>query len=250
MATNNPQQTEATNVAVDNNAGDPGEMLLAKAKANKKRIVALSVAFAVILVAALAWFFISQTNNRKADEAAATADMTLVKGGADADSLALPLYLKAADMHGKSAQRSEAMAGILLYQNKKYEEAIKHFDAASLKGELAPVGVLIAKGNCYANLEQLDKALDCFLKAAGKADDNAALAPFALVKAANVYHVQKNYAKEAECFEKILNDYPEYAANPYFDADPSDPLAANYNDGTQRDIRKYYERAKALAAGK
>ena len=38
MATNNPQQTEATNVAVDNNAGDPGEMLLAKAKANKKRI--------------------------------------------------------------------------------------------------------------------------------------------------------------------------------------------------------------------
>ena len=171
MATNNPQQTEATNVAVDNNAGDPGEMLLAKAKANKKRIVALSVAFAVILVAALAWFFISQANNRKADEAAATADMTLVKGGADADSLALPLYLKAADMHGKSAQRSEAMAGILLYQNKKYEEAIKHFDAASLKGELAPVGVLIAKGNCYANLEQLDKALDCFLKAAGKADD-------------------------------------------------------------------------------
>ena len=173
--------------------------------------------------------------------------MTLVKGGADADSLALPLYLKAADMHGKSAQRSEAMAGILLYQNKKYEEAIKHFDAASLKGELAPVGVLIAKGNCYANLEQLDKALDCFLKAAGKADDNAALAPFALVKAANVYHVQKNYAKEAECFEKILNDYPEYAANPYFDADPSDPSAANYNDGTQRDIRKYYERAKAMA---
>ena len=58
----------------------PAKMLLAKAKANKKRIVALSVAFAVILVAALAWFFISQTNNRKADEAAATADMTLVKG--------------------------------------------------------------------------------------------------------------------------------------------------------------------------
>ena len=51
-------------------------------------------------------------------------------------------------------------------------------------------------------------------------------------------------------FREILNDYPEYAANPYFDADPSDPSAANYNDGTQRDIRKYYERAKALAAGK
>ncbi|MDE5643455.1 MAG: hypothetical protein K2I56_08180 [Muribaculaceae bacterium] len=250
MATNNPQQTNATNVAVENNAADPGELLLAKAKANKKRIVALTVVVAAVLIAAFAWFFISKSNSRKADEAAATADMTLIKGGADADSLALPLYLKAAGMHGKSAERSEAMAGIILYQDKKYEEALKHFDNASLKGELAPVGVLIAKGNCYANLNKLDEALNCFLKAADKADDNAALAPYALVKAANVYHVQKNFAKEAECYETIVNDYPEYAANPYFDADPNDPAASNYNDGTQRDIRKYLERAKALAAGK
>lgn len=250
MATNNPQQTDATKVAMDNNTTDPGELLLAKAKANKKRIVAVTVAIAVLLIAAFAWFFISQSNSRKSDAAAATADMTLIKGGADADSIALPLYLKAAGMSGKSAERSEAMAGIILYQDKKYEEALKHFDAASLDGELASVGVLIAKGNCYANLNKLDEALDCFNKAASKAGDNAALAPFALVKAANVYHVQKNYTKEAECYEKIVNDYPEYAANPYFDADPNDPAASNYNDGTQRDIRKYLERAKALAAGK
>lgn len=250
MATNNPQQTDATKVAVDNNAADPGELLLAKAKANKKRIVAATVFVAAVLIAAFAWFFISQANSRKADEAAAVADMTLVKGGADADSIALAQYLKAADMSGKSAERSEAMAGVILYQQKKYEEALKHFENASLKGELAPAGVLIAQGNCYANLNKLDDALGCFLKAASKADDNAAIAPYALVKAANVYHVQKNYQKEAECYETIVSDYPEYAANPYFDADPNDPSASNYNDGTQRDIRKYLERAKALAAGK
>lgn len=250
MATNKPQQSETTNEAVDNKATDAGELLLAKAKANKKRIVAVTIILAALLIGAFSWFFISQANSRKADEAAATADMTLMKGGADADSVALPLYLKAAGMHGKSADRSEAMAGIILYQDKKYDEALKHFDAASLKGELAPVGILIAKGNCYANLNKLDEALDCFRKAADKADNNAALAPYALVKAANVYHVQKKYAEEADCYLTIINDYPEYAANPYFDADPNDPASTNYNDGTRRDIRKYYERAKALAGGK
>lgn len=247
MATNqpNPKAQQAAQAAA--NEIDTAEVIMAKAKANKKLIVVTSICVAALIVIALAWFFINKSQSNKATQAAATADMTLLKGDADADSLALPLYLKAADLGHDSGNRAKVMAGILLYQKKDYQGALKQFKSASVSGEVIPAGVLIAQGNCYANLGELDNAAKAFKKAAEEADGNAAIAPFALVKLANIYHAQQKYADEAKCYKEILEDYPQYAANEYVDNNPNDPAASNYNDGANRDIQKYYERAKALA---
>lgn len=241
-------QAQAADTA---NAGDN---IIAKAKANKKLIVGLSIGLGACLVGGLIWFFVARSGSNKAAEAAATADMAYIKArntpGEDADSVALPLYLKAAAMGYDSGNRARIMAGAIYYKQGKYEEALKQFDDASLDGELTEPGIYIARGNCYANLKKYDEALDCFRKAESKADGNVAIAPYALVKQANIYNIQKKYKEEADCYETILNDYPEYAANEYFEADASDPAAANYNDGTGRDIKRFYERAKAMAGGK
>lgn len=245
MATNN---TENQPQAV----ADNGAEAMAKAKNHKKTIVTVSIIVAVLLVATLAVLLIRRSGAQAADDAAAKADIALMTGGPAADSIALPLYLKAADKGYESGNRARIMAGVILYNKGEYKKALEQFEDATVKGDIAEPGLYIARGNCYANLNQLDKAADCFEEAADKAEGNAAIAPYALVKLANVYHVQKKYADEAECYEEILKDYPQYAANPYVEdlrSNP-DPAAVNYNDGAGREIQRYYERAKALAGKK
>ena len=234
-------------------AADSGD-IVAKAKANKKLIVILSSVLGVCLIGGLAWFFIHRSGTSKAADAIAVADMAYIKAqntpGENADSIALPLYLKAGEKGYDSGNRARIMAGSIYYKQGKYEEALKQFEDASLDGELVEPGIYIARGNCYANLKKYDEALKNFKKAESEAKGNASVAPYALVKQANIYEIQKKYKEEAECYERILNDYPQYAANEYIEVDESDPAAANYNDNAGRDIKHYYERAKALADGK
>ena len=53
-----------------------------------------------------------------------------------------------------------------------------------------------------------------------------------LVKEANIYRAQEDYAKEAECYKTIVDEYPSYSME------------------TRTDIKKYYERAAAQAQAK
>lgn len=254
MATNT-NETKPVNKA-QNEVASPangGEDKLV-AKVSKKLIVWISAGLGVCLVAGLAWFFIHRSGTNKAAELTATADMAYIKAmntpGENADSIALPLYLKAAAAGYDSGNRAKIMAGSIYYKQGKYQDALKQFEDASLDGELVQPGIYIARGNCYANLKKYDDALKNFRKAESEAEGNAAVAPYAIIKQANIYQVQKKYKEEAECYERILNDYPEFAANEYLEVDETNPAAANYNDGTGRDIKRYYERAKALAGGK
>ena len=57
------------------------------------------------------------------------------------------------------------------------------------------------------------------------------VAPLILIKRANIFRAQQNYAAEFEAYDAIVNQYPEFLR------------------ASQFDVRKYRERAR-VAAGK
>lgn len=210
---------EKNNPTPEQNAAS--EDILAKAKANKKTLIWAFGAVIVVIICVLIWLMVAQAGSRKADELAAKAD------NAYNDSIAIELYQKAADAGYKSGNRAAAELGIRYFQQQKYEDAIKALDDADLDDNIAAAGVYSLKGDCYANLDQLDQAIKCFNKAIAKADKNPEIVPFILIKEANIYRAQENYAAEAKAYKTIIEDYPSYVAT------------------TRTDIKKYYERAAA-----
>ena len=197
---------------------------VAKTKKYRKQLTAIFIAVAAVLVIVLVWFLVRQSQVAKADQAIALADVE------QNDSIALNLYKEAATHGTKSGDRAKIEAAIRLYQGGNYEEAVKYLNDASASDEIVAAGIQTLKGDCYVNLKNYDAALSAYDKAISEADNNSQLTPIILIKEANVYREQKNFAAEAKAYEKILNDYPTYGQ------------AANL------DIRKYYERAKASAA--
>ncbi len=192
---------------------------------DKKRrtMLTLTVILLVCAIAACIWVFVHQNGTAKADEKIALADIE------QNDSVATTLYAEAAKAGYKSGNRAKVEMGIRLFRQGKYEEAIKYLDDASIDDNIVAAGVEALKGDCYVNLQQLDKALGCYDDAISEADKNPQIVPLMLIKKANIFREQKNYAAEAKAYKAILDDYPRYA------------------QGSQTDIRKYYERAEAQA---
>ena len=184
---------------------EQSEDILAKARANRKSIMWCFIAAFVVIIGAMVWVVVAQNGSRKADELVAKADL------AQNDSTALSLYKEAAQAGHKSGNRAAAEVAIRLYRQGEYEQAIKYLDDCSLDDAIAAAGVYTLKGDCYVNLDQLDKALDCYRKAVSKADGNPEIVPLVLVKEANIYRAQEKYAEEAKAYKTILDDYPTYA---------------------------------------
>ena len=200
---------------------DKSEEILAKARANKKVIIWSLVVAEVCVVAVLVYILVAQAGSRKADELIAKAD------AAQNDSIALTLYAQAADAGYKSGNRAKAEMGIRLYRDGKYQEALEYLDDCSLDDEIAEAGVETLKGDCYVNLDQLDKAISAYKDAIDDADENPEIVPFVLIKMANIYRSQGNYEAEAKAYKEIIDEYPSYV------------------NSTRIDIRKFYERAVA-----
>lgn len=195
-----------------------------KTKKYRKQLTGFFIAVVIVLVAILVWFLVRQSQVAKADQAIALADVE------QNDSIALNLYKDAATHGTKSGDRAKIETAIRLYQAGNYEEAVKYLDDASASDEIVAAGIETLKGDCYVNLQNYDAAIKAYEKAVKEANHNSQLVPIILVKEANVYREQKNYAAEAKAYGKIVEEYPTYGE------------AANL------DIRKYYERAKAAAA--
>jgi len=197
---------------------------VAKTKKYRKQLTGLFIAVAIVLIALLGWYMVRQSQVSKADQAISLADME------QNDSIALKLYEDAATHGTKSGDRAKIEAAIRLYKAGKYEDAVKYLDDASASSEIIAAGIETLKGDCYVNLKNYDAAIKAYKAAINNANNNPQLVPVILVKEANVYREQKNYAAEAEAYATIVEQYP------------------NYGVSTNIDIRKYYERAKAATA--
>ena len=196
---------------------------VAKTKKYRKQLTTLFIVVSIILIAILAWFLVRQSQAAKADQAIALADVE------QNDSIALNLYKEAATHGTKSGDRAKVEAAIRLYKAGNYEEAVKYLDEASASDDIVAAGIETLKGDCYVNLQNYDAAIKAYEEAISEADGNTQLVPLILIKEANVYREQKNYAAEAKAYGKIIEEYPAFGQG-------------------STDIRKYYERAKASAA--
>ncbi len=126
----------------------------------------------------------------------------------------------------KASNLAKYYAGIIYLKQGKYDEAITYLKKFKGKDELVAPMAIGGIADAYMELGQKDKALDYYLKAAEKRN-NDMTTPLYLMRAAFVYEDLGKYDKAIELYEKIRKEYIKS-----FEA---------------RDIEKYIERAKALS---
>ena len=196
---------------------------------NKKYLYYVLGAIAAIVAIVLIYIYaIRNPGIEDAKKQISQADMVLFEQN-NPDS-ALVLYERVFNNSSyKPANRAGQMAGILLYQKGKYDEAIKYLEKTSADGKIAGPAVKSLLGDCYVNKKNYDKALTAYDEAIKLAGDNANYTPLFMIKKATVQHALKKYDGELETYESLKSKFPQYA------------ISSNTN------IDKYIERAKALA---
>ncbi len=125
-------------------------------------------------------------------------------------------FLKIANSYSSTdaGNLANLYAGLCYANLNKWNEAAKYLDAFDTEGDqmVSPAAVA-ALGDAYAHLNQLDKAVDCFKKAADKADSkskegaNNSLSPTFLVKAGEILESQNKKDEALEIYKKVKKDY-------------------------------------------
>ena len=130
-----------------------------KVQDNQKKIMWGIVAVLAVICLILVWIYaVRRPGIEAADNAVGQADLTLNLGN---DSLALVQYKQVADDYGYEAGNRAALnAAILLYKDKKYEEAITYLKKYSPNESLIGASSQSLMGDCYVNLKEYDKAID------------------------------------------------------------------------------------------
>ncbi|MGI6218761.1 MAG: tetratricopeptide repeat protein [Bacteroidaceae bacterium] len=139
-----------------------------------------------------------------------------------------------------TANLAKGYAGICYAQLKKYQDAIEYLNDFDADDAIVAPMATAAKGDCYVELGNLDKACEAFLEAAAMADSKAkstegvnnTISPLFLMKAGIVYEKQKEYGKALEVYNKIKETY------------------SNSYQTQSGEIDKYIERATALGGQK
>ncbi len=114
----------------------------------------------------------------------------------------------------KAGNLANLYAGLCYANLGKWAEAQKSLDAYSSKGDqMVSPAAEAALGDAYAHLNQLDKAVEAFKKAASmadsKADDNAnnSLSPSFLIKAGEILESQGKKADALTIYQDIKKKY-------------------------------------------
>lgn len=225
MANNKPQNETRTSIdEVNDTLTGIGE----KVQNNPKIIIWSCVGVAAVVAIILLYVYaIRQPGQAAANQALGQADMELLMGN---DSIALAKYQQVADDHGYDAGNlANLNAAILLYKQKKYEDAIQHLQKFSSSESIIGASAKSLEGDCYVNLQKYPEAIECYKAAVKISDNNPHYTPAFLLKEATVYREMKDYKAEAAAYQEIMNDYPSY--------------------GTEigMDIQKYLDRANAAA---
>lgn len=225
MAHNSNQ--EETRTSIDE-VNDTLTDLSTRMEQNSKVIVYACIGVAAVVALILIWVYaIRQPGINAANEALGQADIELLMGN---DSVALAKYQQVAAEHGyKAGELASLNAAILLYKDKKYEEALTALKGYSASESIIGAGAKSLEGDCYVNLQKYSDAVAAFKKAVSLSDGNPHYTPVFLLKEATVLHEMKDYAAEADIYKTLIADYPTFA----------DELGVNFE--------KYLERAQALA---
>ncbi len=205
MASQNQQQQDENAIEKMNNQLTDAGMKIADNKS-----VITWVVTGVLVAAALVFAFIHfyhKPKNEKAFTAYNKVEMTAMGN----DSVAAAQYKEVADKFGgKAANLASLSAAEALYNEGKYEEAVKYLKKFSSKDAVLDANAIVLTGDCYVNLKKYDDAISAYQQAVRKADGNPQIVPRVLLKEANVYDEQKKYDKALECYTIIKKDYPDF----------------------------------------
>lgn len=222
--------TEETRTSIDN-INDTLTGFGAKVQSNLKKISIIGIIIAVIVVAIIGYIiFIKKPADQKKLDNIGQIDRTVIidKGG-NVDSVATAMYLQVAD---NGDNRGKLMTAIGLYNQGKYDEAIKYLKSYKLQDKIIGPASLSLLGDCYVNTDKLDDAISAYQKAIKESGNNPYYTPLFMVKIAHIYHEQKKYADEEKMYQEIVDKYPQFLNNTTFN------------------IKKDLERAKILAGKK
>ena len=205
MAKNKPETTETGLDEIN----DSLTKVTNRVQENKKVLAVITVVVLAVCALVLAYvYFFRNPGMQKNNDNIGKADLQLALGN---DSIALKQYTDIADNGSfEASNRAALQSAILLYQDGKYEDALKYVEKYSSRDDIIGAGALSLKGDCYVNLDKLDKAVDAYKDAIKASDENPAYTPYFMMKLARVYRAQANFADEAKLLEEIQKVYPLY----------------------------------------
>lgn len=187
-----------------------------------KKAILIAVA-AIIVVIAGVFLYISQISGPR-EEKASTAlskgqtyfNNEMFEQAVNGDGAGFVGFAKLADEYSgtKAGNLANLYAGLCYANLGKWAKAQKSLDAFSTEGDqmISPASQA-ALGDAYAHLNQLDKAVDAFKKAADMADSKAeddtnnSLSPIFLIKAGEVLESQGKKDEALKIYQDIKKKY-------------------------------------------
>ena len=224
----NPQENQAAEVIATT-----GSWL----ENNKKQVITIVSAIVLVVGGYLAYTHLYQNPREEKAQTLFTEGLQYVQQG---DSLSLtiaingegtfPGYAKIADEFSgtEGANLANLQVGACYAKLGKYEEAIPYLEAFNPGDDQSVSAMgLFALAQCYAEVNNIDKAISTFQEAAEQAD-NSALSPMCLLEAGRLLESQDKKAEALKIYETINSDYP----------------TSTLSSGSPAEIEKYIERAK------
>lgn len=154
--------------------------------------------------------------NKKNDEA--QSQMYQAQRWLEMDSLKLALngdgnYLGFLDIAKnykltKAGNLAKYSAGICYLHLGDFQNAIEYLNSYSKKNKMIGSVALGATGDAYIESGDLEKGVSKYIEAADMAK-NSFNTPLFLMKAAQIYELQKKYTDALKIYERIQSEYPE-----------------------------------------
>lgn len=195
----------------------------------KNLIIGAVVALIVIVAGVLFFNSHSASKQEKAATAAAVGQDVYFANGVQyfeatdferalkGDSTGFVGFLKIADEYSstKTGNLANLYCGLCYAHMNQWQEAANYLEKYDDCGDmLISPAALGALGNAYANLNQMDKAVETLKKAADKAD-NAALSPLYLVQAGQILESQGKKAEALKLYQQVKDMETEAQPTPY-----------------------------------
>ena len=174
---------------------------------NKRAIMVTVIAvIAVVVCAILLNTYYLQPRQEKASTELAKAQELFVQ---DQYDKALPLFQKVLDEYSSTdaGNLAQLYIGICQANLGKWQEAVNALERFSgKKDQMITPAAEGALGNAYANLKQLDKAVEHLKKAASMADNNS-LSPTFLIQAGEILESQGKKEEALKLYQEVKDKY-------------------------------------------
>ena len=174
---------------------------------NKKAIIIAVVAIIVIVVGAILFnnYYLEPRANEASTELAKSQELFDQQ---QYDKALVGFQKVASDYSSTDAGNlAQLYIGLCQAQQGKWQEAVNALESFSSKGDqmISPAAE-DALGNAYANLKQLDKAVEHLKKAAEMADNNS-LSPTFLIQAGEILESQGKKDEALKLYQEVKEKY-------------------------------------------